>query len=62
MMEFLQYETGCARECSEVQNSTVSCLLKGYDPLNDAVDLTGKKEKSPADKGSTASFKKKKKN
>ncbi len=27
-MKFLQYETGCARGCSEVQKWTVSCLLK----------------------------------
>ena len=27
-MKFLQYETGCARGCSEVQKLTVSCLLK----------------------------------
>ncbi len=27
-MEFLQYETGCARGCLEVQKFTVSCLLK----------------------------------
>ena len=26
-MKFLQYETGWARGCSEVQKSTVSCLL-----------------------------------
>ena len=26
-MKFLQYETGCARGCPEVQKSTVSCLL-----------------------------------
>ncbi len=27
-MKFLQYGTDCAEECSEVTESTVTCLLK----------------------------------
>ncbi len=29
-MKFLQYETGCARGCSEIHKSTVSCLLTDF--------------------------------